>query len=114
MKIKIYKTIILPVVLYSCALREEWTLKVENRILRRIYSCALREEWTLKVKNRILRRIFEPRRNANVGWRRLRSEELDCLYRSPYVVRVIKSRRLRLPGHVAKMEGKSSFKVLNR
>ena len=80
MKIKIYRTIILPVVLYGC---EPWSL-------------------TLRVfENKILRRIFGPKRDENGEWRRLHNEELHSLYRSPNIVRVIKSRRLRWAGQVA-------------
>ena len=54
-----------------------------------------------------------PKRNENGEWRRLRNEELNSLYRSPNIVRVIKSRRLRWAGHVARMEeGRSAFKIL--
>ena len=52
----------------------------------------------------ILRRIFGSKRDENGEWRRVRNEELNSLYRSPNVVRVIKSRRLRWAGHVARME----------
>ena len=91
-------TNILPVVLYGC---EAWSL-------------TLSKERRLKVfENRILRRLFCHNSNANVEWRRLYNEELHSLYRSPYIVRVIKSRRLRWSGHVARMEeGRSAFKVL--
>ena len=48
-----------------------------------------------------------------MGWRRLHNEELHSLYRSPNIVRVIKSRRLRWVGHVTRMEeGRSAFKIL--
>ena len=64
-------------------------------------------------ENRILRRIFGLKRDENGEWRRLHNEELHCLYRSPNIVRVIKSRRLRWAGHVARMEeGMSVFKIL--
>ena len=54
-----------------------------------------------------------PKRDENGEWRRLHNEELHSLYRSPNVVRVIKSRRLRWAGHVARMEeGRSVFKIL--
>ena len=53
---------------------------------------------------RILRRIFGPKRDENGEWRRLHNEELHSLYRSPNIVRVVKSRRLRWAGHVARME----------
>ena len=59
------------------------------------------------------RRTFEPKRNVNGEWRRLHNEEPHSLYRSPNIVRVIKSRRLRWTGHVVKMEVvQSAYKVL--
>jgi len=77
LKIKIYRNTILHVVLYGC---ETWSL-------------TLREERKLKVfENMVLRRIFGPRREEITGeWRRLRNEELNDLYCSPNIVRVIKS-----------------------
>jgi hypothetical protein len=77
-KFKIYKTIILPVVLYG---RETWSL-------------TLREEHRLKVlENRVLRRIFEPKRDEVTGeWRKLHSEELHNLYSSSDIIRQVKSR----------------------
>ena len=58
-------------------------------------------------------RIFEPRRDENGEWRRLHNEELHSLYHSPNIVRMIKSRRLRWAGHVARMEdGRSACKIL--
>ena len=64
-------------------------------------------------KNRNLRRIFGPKRDENGEWRRLHNEEIHSLYRSPNRVRVIKSRRLRWTGHVARMEeSRSAFKIL--
>jgi hypothetical protein len=88
-KIKIYKTIILPVVLYGCE-----TL-----------SLTLREEHRLRVfENRVLRRIFRPKRDeVTGGWRKLHNEELHSLYSSPSIVRVMKARRMRWAGHVARM-----------
>ena len=78
------------------------------------WSLTLREECKLRVfENRILRRILGPKRDENGEWRRLHNEELHSLYRSPNIVRVIKSRRLRWTGHVARMEeGRSAFKIL--
>ena len=89
LKIKVYRTIILPVVLYGC---ETWSL-------------TLREERKLRVfENMVLRRIFGPRRDeVTGGCRRMHNEELSDLYCSPNIVRVIKSRRMRWAGHVACM-----------
>ena len=57
--------------------------------------------------------MFGPKRCENGEWRRLHNEELHSLYRSPNIVRVIKARRLRWAGHVARMEeGRSAFKIL--
>ena len=59
------------------------------------------------------RRIFGPKRDENGEWRRFYNEELHSLYRSPNIVRVIKSRRLRWAGHVDGMEeSRSAFKIL--
>ena len=65
-------------------------------------------------KNRILRqKIFGPKSDASGEWRRLHNNELHNLFRSPNIVRVIKSRRLRWAGHVATMaEGRTAFKIL--
>jgi hypothetical protein len=88
-KIKIYRTIILPVVVYEC---ETWSL-------------TLTEEYTLRVfENRVLRRIFGPKRDEETGkWRRLHNEELSDLNCSLNIVGVIKSRRMRWVGHVVRM-----------
>jgi len=65
-------------------------------------------------ENRVLRRIFGPRRDDVKGeWRRLHNEELNDLYSSPNIVRVIKSRRMRCAGHVARMgEEREVYRVL--
>ena len=89
LKIKIYKTIILPVVLYGC---ETWSLTMQKERELRVFE------------NKVLRRIFRPRRDNVMGeWRRLHNEELNGLYSSPNIVWVIKSRRMRWAGHVAHM-----------
>ena len=64
-------------------------------------------------ENRILRRIFQPKRDENGEWRRLRNKEFHSLYRSPNKVRVNKSRRLGWVEHIARTEeGKNTFKIL--
>ena len=100
-KIKIYRNVILPVVLYGC---ETWSL-------------TLREERKLRVfENMVLRRIFGPTRDEVTGkWRRLHNEELNDLYSSPNIVWVIKSKRMRWAGHVARMgEEMGVYRVLVR
>jgi len=88
LKIKIYSTIILPI-LYGCE-----TL-----------SLTLREECRLRVlENRVLRRIFGPSRDkVTIKWRILHNEKLSGLYSSPNIVQVIKLRRMSWVGHVARM-----------
>jgi hypothetical protein len=55
-------------------------------------------------ENRMLRRIFGPKRDeVTGGWRKLQNEELHNLYSSPSTIRLIKSRRMRWAGHVARM-----------
>jgi hypothetical protein len=98
-KVKIHKTIILPVVLYGC---ETWSL-------------TLRGEHRLRVfENRALKIIFVPKRDEVMGERRkLHSEELHNLYSSPDIIRQIKSRRMRWAEHVARMgEERKVYKVL--
>jgi hypothetical protein len=71
LKIKIYKTVILPVVLYGC---ETWSL-------------TLGEEHRLRVfENRVLRKIFGPKREEDGSWRKLHNDELHDLYSSPNIV----------------------------
>jgi hypothetical protein len=74
----------------------------------------LREEHRLRVfENRELRRIFEPKREEDGSWRKLHNDELHSLYSSPNIATVIKSRRMRWAGHVARMgEGRGAYRVL--
>jgi hypothetical protein len=88
-----------PVVLYGC---ETW-------------SVTVREEYKLRVfENRVLRRIFGPKRDGVTGgWRKLHNEEIHNLYCSPSIIRIIKSRRMRWAGHVARMgEKRNVYRLL--
>jgi hypothetical protein len=98
LKIKIHKTVILPVVLYGCE-----TL-----------SLTLRDEHRLRVfENRVLRRIFGPKSELDRSWRKLHNDKLHSLYSSPNIVTVIKARRLRWTGHVARIEeGRGVYRAL--
>ena len=89
--IYLFSSLVHIIVLYGC---ETWSL-------------TLREERRLRVfENRVLRRIFGPKRDGVTGeWRKLHNEELNDLYASPNIVRVMKSRRMRWAGHVARMGG---------
>jgi hypothetical protein len=87
------------VVLYGC---ETW-------------SPTLREEHGLRVfKNRVLRRIFGPKRDEVTGeWRKLHNKELRDLYSSSSKIRIIKSKKMRLAGHVGRMEEKrNAYRLL--
>jgi hypothetical protein len=66
------------------------------------------------IENRVLRRIFGPKRDGVTGWwRKLHSEELHNLYSSPSIIRIIKSRRMRWAGHVARMgEKRNVYRLL--
>ena len=65
-------------------------------------------------QNRVLRRVFGPKRDEVTGeWRKLQNEELSGLYSLPNIVQVVKSRRMRWVGHVARMgEGRGVHRVL--
>ena len=79
------------------------------------WSLTLREECRLTVfENRVVRRIFGPKRDEiTEEWRKLHNEELNDLYSSPNIVRVITSRRMRWAGHVARMgERRGVYRVL--
>ena len=99
LKIEIYRNIISPVVLYGC---ETWSLTLRVERKPRVFE------------NIVLRRIVGPRRDEVTGeWRRLHNEELNDLYSSPNIVRVIKSRRIRWAGNVARMgEVRGVYRVL--
>jgi len=79
------------------------------------WSLTFREERRLRVlENRVLRIIFGPKRDEVTGeWRKLHNEELNDLYCSLDIVRVIKSRRMRWAGHVARMgQRRGVYRVL--
>jgi hypothetical protein len=98
-KNRIYKTIILPVVLYEC---ETWSLTLgEDHRLRML-------------ENRVLRRIFGPKKDDVTGrWRKLHDEELHNLSSSPSIISMITSRRIKWRGHVACMRGKrNAYRIL--
>jgi hypothetical protein len=65
-------------------------------------------------ENRVLRRIFGPKRDEVTGeWRKLHNEELRNLYSSPSIIRIIKSRRMRWAGHIARMgEKRNAYRLL--
>jgi hypothetical protein len=87
----------------------------ENSMWNTCWSLTLREECRLRVfENKVLRRIFGPKRDEVTGeWWRLHNKELYALYSSPNIIRVIKPRRLRWAGHVARMgERRSAYRAL--
>jgi hypothetical protein len=85
----IYRNIILPVVFYGC---ETWLLTMREERKQKAFG------------NRVLRRIFGPKRDKVTGeWRKLHNKELNDLYTSPNIIRLIKSRSMRWAEHVAGM-----------
>ena len=94
-----YRTIILPVVLYGC---ETWSLTLSEKHRLRVFE------------NRVLRRTFGHRRDeVTREWRKLHNEELNVMYSSPNIVRVVKYRIMRWEGHVARMgERRGVYRVL--
>jgi hypothetical protein len=65
-------------------------------------------------ENRVLRKIFRPKRDEVTGeWRKLHNEELHNLYSSPSIIRIMKARRMRLVGHLARMgEKRNAYRLL--
>ena len=100
-KTKIQRTIILPVVLYVCVC-ETSSLTFRDALRMRV------------IENRVLRRIFGPgRARQQRNWLKLHNEELNDVFSSPNIVRVLKSRRMRWAGHVVRMgERRGVYRVL--
>jgi hypothetical protein len=92
------RIVIFSVVLYGC---ETWSFTLEEKHRLRVFE------------NRVLRRIFGPKREEDGSWRKMHNDELHSLYSSPNIVMMIKSRRMRWAGHVARMEeGRGVYRVL--
>jgi hypothetical protein len=86
-KVRIYKTVILPLVLYGC---KTWSLTVREKHKLRVFE------------NRVLRRVLRPKRGGVTGgWRKLHNEEINSLYSLPSKITIIKSRKIRWVGYVA-------------
>jgi hypothetical protein len=96
---RIYKTIILPLVLYGC---ETWSLTLSEKHRLGVFE------------KRVLRRIFGPKRDEVTGeWRKLHNEELRDLYSSPSIIRIMKLRRMRWAEHVSRMsEKRNAYRLL--
>jgi hypothetical protein len=86
-------------VLYGC---ETWSLTLRKKHRLRVFE------------NRVLRRISGPKRDEIIGgWRKLHNEEIQNLYSLPNIIRLIKSRRMRLAGHVARIgEKRNAYRLL--
>jgi hypothetical protein len=99
LKVKIHKTVILPVIMYGC----------------KTWSLTLREEHRLRgFENRVLR-IFRPKGEEDGSWRKFHDDAIHSLYSSPNIVRVVKSKRMRWTGQVVRMgEGRGVYRVLFR
>jgi hypothetical protein len=99
LKIRIYKMIILPVVLYGC---ETWFLTLREEHRQRVFE------------NRVLRRIFGPKRDEVMGeWRKLHNQKLCDMYSSPSIIRIMKLRRARWAGRVARMgQKRNAYRLL--
>jgi hypothetical protein len=98
-KIRVYKAIIFPVVLYGCE----------------IWSMTLTEGYRLRVfEKRALRGIFGPKRDEVTGvWRKLHSVELHNLHSWPSIIRMVKSKMMRWAGHVTRIgEKRNAYRML--
>jgi hypothetical protein len=87
-KIKIYRHVNVPVVLYGC---ETWSVTLRDKRRLRVFE------------NRVLKRQFGTKRDEVTEWRKLHNEELNAVYCSPSIIWLIRSRRMRWAGHVARM-----------
>jgi hypothetical protein len=98
-KIKIYRTIVFPVVLYGC---ENWSLAMKEELRPRVFE------------NRTLRRIFGSKKDVvKREWGKLHTEEVNDVHCSPNIFRIIKSRRMRWTGCVALMgERRGVYRIL--
>jgi hypothetical protein len=101
LKLGIYKTIILPVILYGC---ETWSLTLRKEHRPRVFE------------NRVLRRIFgQKREEMTDGWRKLHNEQLRNLFPSPSIIRMAKLWRMKWAGHVGRMgEKRKAYRLLVR
>jgi hypothetical protein len=87
--IKIYNSVILPVTLYGC---ETWSITCWKKHRLKVFN------------NRMFRKIYGPKKDKVMGMEKTNKEELDDVYSSPYIIQVIKSRRIRWEGQVVHME----------